>query len=122
MSPDEQVAHAIEELKTEDQDRVFEALSLICDEFGWDLQKRDPGPVYCDLDAGWCATHNEWISDHEWTMSPEDLKRAEATLLHPSTPLGWFQLAGIVEPDAEMGTISDIKDGYRKLALVRRIP
>lgn len=119
MTPDERLTRAVENLKSEDQDQVFEALRQIADEFGWELSKRDPGPVYCELDAAWCRTHNEWIDEHNWAMSPEDLAEAEAKVQHPSTPLGWFKAAGIVPEDAEMGT-AQIKDTYRHLALVRR--
>lgn len=121
MTTDERLAEVIACLKSEDKDLLFKELSKVCDELGFELSYRDPGPVYCDFDTGWCKTHEAWIDDHQWRMSPEDLAIEEAKLTHPATPLGWFKLAGVVPLDAEMGT-TQIKDTYRRLAAVRRVP
>lgn len=70
MNEDVQLRAAIDALKSEPRDRVFEALRMICDEFGWELSYRDPGPDECEpdceIDAGWCHTHETWIDEHAW--------------------------------------------------------
>ena len=112
MTTDPRLAQAIAELKGEDQDHVFEALRLVAEEFGWELSKRDPGPlcIFCE-DEGYTDSKGRVPCTH---CVADPCKAA-----HPSTPQGWFKLAGIIEPDAEIG---EIKDSYRRLALVRRVP
>jgi hypothetical protein len=59
------------------EETLFNTLSHLADKFGWELTKRDPGPEldtvndswpYCDIDTGWCRTHDEWIDEHEWKL------------------------------------------------------
>ena len=51
---------------------------------------------YCDLDAGYCSTHQAWIDEHDWKLAPE---QAQAGLE------GFAKLAGIVPESAKFGTI-----------------
>ena len=80
MESIDRLEQVIANLQAADQDLVFNELSLVCDRFGWDLQKRDPGPEPCGCQfddklelTDICAMHRAW----------------------PSTPLGWFHLAGL---------------------------
>ena len=116
--PNERLAKAISNLRTEDPNVVFDAMHAIIEDlgFGWVLERRDPGPLDCELDTGWCYTHNAWMDEHEWHNA------ALSAELHPSNPEGWFKAAGIVDEDEEMGTVSEITDSYRRLAQVRRTP
>lgn len=86
MTADEQLAQAIEEIKAEDEDKVFEALRMICEAFNWDISRRDPGPTELMLDR--------------WA--------------HLAEQPGAFL-------EAECGK-QEIKESYRHLALVRRVP
>jgi hypothetical protein len=51
---------------------------------------------YCDIDAGYCSTHDAWIDDHEWKMRPE---QAQSSLEN------FAKLAGITPESAKFGTI-----------------
>ena len=56
---------------------------------------------YCDIDAGYCSTHDAWIDDHEWKLSPE---QAQAGLE------GFAKLAGIVPESAKLGVLGGFED------------
>lgn len=116
MTPDELLAKAIDEIKAEDEDKVFEALRMICEAFNWDISRRDPGPE-CDLEGGWCATHNAWIDEHDWR---------NAALM--AAPISAWPEEKIRQSTAELRDLNsklskdEIKESYRHLALVRRVP
>jgi hypothetical protein len=128
MSTDERLAEVIACLKSEDQDLLFEELSKVVNEFGWELSRRDPGPVdyveefvngagggeptFCELDEGWCHTHNAWIDDHEWELAPDDPLRFK--VFNPPT--------AEIFPFSSPAELSAITDSYRRLAEVRRKP
>lgn len=84
-----------------DEDTTFEVLRAVLDtQFGWELTKRDPGPIYCDIDTGWCSVHNAWIDDHDWKLPPDPKE-------------GWTE-------EQIRASTAEVKNTYRRLAQVRR--